>query len=66
MEKGKNSFSSDTDITFDYYYGQEAEQFAFVRIPKVILEYEMFKKLNPTAKLMYGFKVIYGYAFRSR
>ena len=37
----------------DYYYGQEAEQFAFYRIPKVLFEAEGVN-ISTDAKLLYG------------
>ena len=40
---------------FDYYYGVEAEQFTFVRVPKVLFtDKEHFDGLSNEAKLLYG------------
>ena len=40
---------------FDYYYGVEAEQFTFVRVPKVLFtDKEHFGSLSNEAKLLYG------------
>ena len=39
---------------FDYYYGVEAEQFAFYRVPKILFKDERFKGLSSDAKLLYG------------
>ena len=40
---------------FDYYYGIEAEQFIFVRVPKVFFtDKEHFGSLSNEAKLLYG------------
>lgn len=40
---------------FDYYYGAEAEQFSFVRVPRVLFtDKEHFDNLSNEAKLMYG------------
>ena len=40
---------------FDYYYGVEAEQFTFVRVPKVLfIDKEHFGGLSNEAKLVYG------------
>lgn len=39
---------------FDYYYGDEAEQFAFYRIPKLLITSPVFKRLSDGAKLLYG------------
>ena len=42
-------------IEFDYYYGVEAEQFTFVRVPKVLFtDKEHFGGLSNEAKLLYG------------
>lgn len=37
-----------------YYYGYEAEQFAFYRIPKLLVTDERFQGLSTDAKLLYG------------
>ena len=39
---------------FDYYYGQESEQFSFYRIPKVLFEAESVKGISTDAKVLYG------------
>lgn len=39
---------------FDYYYGQEAEQFSFFRIPRVMIKDRRFAGLSNDAKLLYG------------
>lgn len=40
---------------FEYYYGVEAEQFTFVRVPKVLFtDKEHFGNLSNEAKLLYG------------
>lgn len=42
-------------IEFDYYYGAEAEQVTFIRVPKVLFtDKEHFGSLSNEAKLMYG------------
>lgn len=41
-------------LQFDYYYGNEAEQFNFIRIPKIMLADKRFSKLSSDAKLLYG------------
>lgn len=41
-------------IQFNYFYGSEAEQFTFYRIPKALFKDEMFKDLSTDAKLLYG------------
>lgn len=41
---------------FDYYYGAEAEQFSFVRVPKVLFtDKEHFGSLSNDARILYGF-----------
>lgn len=42
------------DTAFDYYYGDESEQFAFYRIPRQLVTGERFKRLSTDAKLLYG------------
>lgn len=41
-------------LQFDYFYGNEAEQFTFFRIPKVLFRDERFKDMSTDAKLLYG------------
>ena len=41
-------------MTFNYYYGSQAEQFSFVRIPRIMLTDRSFQKLSITAKVLYG------------
>lgn len=41
-------------MLFDYYYGNEAEQFSFYRIPKVMFTDSCFSSLSLEAKLLYG------------
>lgn len=37
-----------------YFYGQQASQFAFYRIPKVFFSDERYSSLSPEAKVLYG------------
>ena len=39
---------------FDYFYGAQAEQFSFYRVPKVLFTKEQFKQLTAEAKILYG------------
>lgn len=39
---------------FEYYYGIEAEQFSFYRIPRLLIKDKRFKGLSSDAKLLYG------------
>ena len=41
-------------IKFDYYYGIEADQFSFYRVPRLLIKDERFKGLSSDAKLLYG------------
>ena len=41
-------------MVFDYYYGIEAEQFSFYRVPRLLIKDERFKGLSSDAKLLYG------------
>ena len=41
-------------LQFDYYYGIEAEQYSFYRVPKVMFTAECFKPLSCEAKILYG------------
>ena len=42
------------DMSFDYYYGMEAEQFSFYRVPRLLIKDKRFKKMSSDAKLLYG------------
>jgi len=39
---------------FDYYYGSEADQFSFFRLPKVLIRDKRFKNISSDAKILYG------------
>ena len=41
-------------IKFTYYYGVEADQFAFYRVPRLLIKDNRFKGLSSDAKLLYG------------
>lgn len=41
-------------MNFEYFYGMEAEQFSFYRIPKLLIKDSRFKNLSSNAKLLYG------------
>ena len=41
-------------MKFDYYYGLEAEQFSFYRIPRLLIRDEHFRDMTNDAKLLYG------------
>ena len=39
---------------FDYFYGAQAEQFSFYRVPKVLFTREQFRDLSAESKTLYG------------
>ena len=41
-------------LELNYYYGQEAEQFTFYRLPKALITDPRFKEISNSAKLLYG------------
>ncbi len=41
-------------IHFNYYYGKDAEQFSFYRIPKLLFTDKRFARLSSDAKILYG------------
>ena len=41
-------------MQYDYFYGVQAEQFTFYRIPKVLFTDNQFKDLSTDAKVLYG------------
>ena len=42
------------NMKFDYYYGIEADQFSFYKIPRLLVKDARFKELSSDAKLLYG------------
>lgn len=51
---GMRKTGTDAGTGFDYYYGTEAEQFAFYRVPRLLVKDVRFKGLSSDAKLLYG------------
>ena len=41
-------------MTFNYFYGTEADLFSFYRIPKALFTDSYFKDLSSDAKILYG------------
>ena len=41
-------------LELEFYYGQEAEQFTFYRLPKALITDSRFKDISNSAKLLYG------------
>jgi len=39
---------------YDYYYGNEANQYTFYRLPKALFTNDRYKKLSDGAKILYG------------
>ena len=39
---------------FEYYYGTDAEQFNFFRLPKKLIRDKQFEQLSSDAKILYG------------
>lgn len=42
------------DLKLDYFYGSEAEQFSFYRLPKVLFTDMRYAKVSAEAKVLYG------------
>ena len=43
-----------SNLNLDYYYGNEAEQYSFYRVPKTILTDPRYKGVSIEAKVLYG------------
>lgn len=41
-------------MSFDYFYGPQAEQFSFFRIPKILFTDDRFRHISTDAKVLYG------------
>ena len=41
-------------MNFEYYYGTQADQFSFIRIPRILLLDEAFSTLSLSAKVLYS------------
>ena len=39
---------------YDYFYGRQAEQFSFYRVPKILFTEDKFWNVSTDAKLLYG------------
>ena len=42
-------------IQFEYFYGSQAEQFSFYRIPKILFTDETLSGISVEAKVLYSF-----------
>lgn len=45
-------------LQLDYYYGIEAEQFSFYRVPRLLIKDERFKQLSSDAKLLWNQSIL--------
>ena len=54
MRERKGGRYMDKKMNFKYFYGTEADQFGFYRIPKALFTNECFKDLSSDAKILYG------------
>lgn len=41
-------------MTYDYFYGNQSDQFSFYRIPKALFTDEHFKTISAESKILYG------------
>ena len=41
-------------LNLNYYYGNEADQYSFYRIPKILLTDRRYKGISLEAKVLYG------------
>lgn len=41
-------------MAFDYFYGQQADQFSFYRVPKMLFTEDRFWNVSTDAKMLYG------------
>ena len=54
MRERKGGRYMDKKMNFKYFYGTEADQFSFYRIPKALFSNDCFKDLSSDAKILYG------------
>lgn len=45
-------------LSLPYYYGHSGEQYAFFRIPKLLITDSRFDGVSSDAKLLYGLRLI--------
>lgn len=41
-------------MAFEYYYGKQADQYNFIKVPKLLVHDEAFTELSVDAKMLYG------------
>ncbi len=39
---------------YEYFYGTQADQFSFYRVPKVLFTNELFREVSAEAKILYS------------
>ena len=47
-----------SNLNLDYYYGTEADQYSFYRIPKTLLTDPRYKSVSIEAKVLYGLNYV--------
>ena len=50
----RKEYRMDDRIKLSYFYGKEADQYSFYKIPKLLFTEEYFKKISVEAKVLYG------------
>ena len=51
---GQKGNDMEERIKMTYFYGKEADQYSFYRIPKLLFTDEYFKTLSTESKVLYG------------
>ena len=46
-------------LNLNYYYGNEADQYSFYRIPKILLTDRRYKGVSLEAKVLYGLLLVF-------
>ena len=41
-------------MKFNYFFGSQSESYSFYRIPRLLISAPVFRRLSPSAKLLYG------------
>ena len=41
-------------MAFEYYYGKQADQYSFIKVPKLLVHDKAFIGLSVDAKMLYG------------
>lgn len=54
QDKNERGLSVMGKLKLDFYYGREAEQFTFYRLPKALITDACFKGMRNNTKLLYG------------